>query len=146
MKLTKWDPFREIDDMFTKYLTHSNRPSLGNQELLSSGDWAPRADIAETDLDFTIKVEIPEIKREDIKITIDNRVLNIRGERKREKEDKSVKYHRIERHYGSFLRSFSMPDNVAQEQIEAQFKEGVLTLRLPKTEKSKPKLIEIAVK
>lgn len=146
MKLTKWDPFREIDDMFTKYLTHYNRPSLGNQELLASGDWAPRADIAETDLDFTIKVEVPEIKREDIKITIDNGVLNIRGERKREKEDKGVKYHRVERHYGSFLRSFSLPDNVAEEQIDAQFKEGVLTLRLPKMEKSKPKRIEIAVK
>lgn len=97
MNLTKWDPFQEIDDMFTKYLTHFNRPSPGNQELLASGDWTPRTDIAETDLDFTIKVEVPEIKQEDIKITIDNGVLNIRGERKREKEDKSVKYHRIER-------------------------------------------------
>lgn len=146
MKVTKWYPFPEIDDMFTKYLAHLNRPSFGNQELLTSEDWTPRVDIAETDLDFNIKVEIPEIKQEDIKITIDNGVLNIRGERKREKEDKTVKYHRIERNYGSFLRSFSMPDNVAEEQIEAQFKEGVLTLRLPKTEKSKPKQIEIPVK
>jgi HSP20 family protein len=146
MKLTKWDPFREIDDMFTKYLRHFNRPSLGNQELIASGDWAPRTDIAESDLDFTIKVEVPEIKREDIKITIDNGVLNIRGERKWEQEDKNVKYHRIERHYGSFLRSFSLPDNVAEEQIDAQFKEGVLTLRLPKTEKSKSKEIEITIK
>lgn len=146
MNLTKWDPFREIDDMFTKYLRPFNRPSLGNQELLASGDWAPRADIAETDLDFTIKVEVPEIKREDIKITIDNGALNISGERKQVKEDKNVKYHRMERHYGSFMRSFSLPDNVAEEQIEANFKEGVLTLHLPKTEKSKPKQIEIAVK
>ncbi|WP_321495952.1 Hsp20/alpha crystallin family protein [uncultured Desulfobacter sp.] len=146
MKLTKWDPFQGIDSIFTKYLRDLNRPSLGNQELLTPGDWVPRADIAETDLDFTIKVEVPEIKREDIRITIDNGVLNIRGERKQEKEDKNVKYHRIERHYGSFLRSFSMPDNVTEEQIEAQFNEGILTLRLPKTEKSKPKQIEIAVK
>lgn len=137
MKLTKWDPFREIDDMFSKYLTHLNRPSLGNQEPVASGDWAPRTDITETDLDFTIK---------DVKITIDKEVLNIRGERKREKEDKGVKYHRIERHYGSFLRSFSLPDNVTEEQIDAQFKGGVLTLRLPKTKKSKPEQIEIDIK
>jgi len=146
MKLAKWDPFREIDNIFSKYLTHFNRPSLGNQELMVSGDWAPRADIAETDSEFTIKVEVPEIKREDIKITIDNGVLNISGERKREKEEKDTKYHRIERYYGKFLRSFSLPDNVAEEQIDAQFKEGILTLHLPKTEKSKPKQIEIAVK
>lgn len=146
MKLTKWDPFREIDNIFSKYLTHVNQPSIGTQELLASGDWAPRADIAETDSEFTIKVEIPEIKREEIKITIDNGVLNISGERKHEKEEKNTKYHRIERHYGKFLRSFSLPDNVTEEQVDAQFEGGVLTLHLPKTEKSKPKQIEIAVK
>lgn len=146
MKPAKYNPYREIDELFSKYLTNFNRPSLGNQELIASGDWAPRVDIAETDLDFTIKVEAPEIKREDIKITIDNGVLNIRGERKRKEEDKSVKYHRIERHYGSFVRSFSLPDNVTEEKIEAGFKDGVLTIRLPKTEKSKPKQIEVTVK
>ena len=146
MKLTKRDPFREIDDVFSKFLTHFNRPSIGNQELLASGDWAPRADIAETDAEFTIKVEVPDIKRDDIKITVDNGVLNIRGERKREKDEKGVQYHRMERHYGSFLRSFSLPDNVTEDKIEAQFKGGMLTLRLPKTEKSKPKQIEITVK
>lgn len=146
MKLTKWDPFREMEDLFTKYFSHFNRPSTGNQELVVSGDWAPRTDITETDSEFTIKVEVPEISRDDIKITIDNGVLNIRGERKREKEEKDVQYHRLERHYGKFLRSFSLPDNVAEQQIEAEFKSGVLTLRLPKTEKSKPKQIEIAVK
>jgi len=146
MKLAKWDPFREVDNIFSKYFTHFNQPSIGTQELLASGDWAPRADITETDSEFIIKVEVPEIKREDIKITIDNGVLNISGERKHEKEEKNTKYHRIERHYGKFLRSFSLPDNVTEEQADAQFKEGVLTLHLPKTEKSKPKQIEIAVK
>lgn len=146
MKLTKWDPFREVDDVFTKYFKHFNRPSISTQELLASGDWAPRADVAETDSEFAITVEVPEINREDIKITIDNGVLNIRGERKQKKEEKGVHYHRIERHYGRFLRSFSLPDNVAEEQIDAQFKDGMLTLRLPKTEKSKPKQIEISIK
>jgi HSP20 family protein len=93
-----------------------------------------------------IKAEIPEVKKEDVKVTVDNSILTIRGERKQEKEEKDKKYHRIERYYGSFTRSFTLPDNVDESKIEASFKDGMLNLQIPKTEEVKPKAIEVKVK
>jgi HSP20 family protein len=113
---------------------------------LANGDWSPRVDIAETDNEFIIKAEVPEIKKEDIKVTVDNGVLNIRGERKQEKEEKNKKFHRIERFYGSFSRTFTLPDNVDEKKIEASFKDGMLNLQIPKVEEVKPKAIEVKVK
>ena len=124
----------------------STWPRRGSQEVLAAGDWAPRVDIAETDTEFTIKAEIPEVKKEDVKVTVDSGVLTIRGERKQEKEEKDKKFHRVERYYGSFTRSFSLPDNVDESKIEASFKDGMLNLQIPKTEAAKPKAIEVKVK
>jgi HSP20 family protein len=146
MKLAKWDPFREMEDMFDRYSRVIDRPRRGSQEVLAAGDWAPRVDIAETDTEFTIKAEIPEVKKEDVKVTVDSGVLIIRGERKQEKEEKDKKFHRIERYYGSFTRSFTLPDNVDESKIEASFKDGMLNLQIPKTEAAKPKAIEVKVK
>ncbi len=146
MKLAKWDPFREMEDMFDRYSRAIDRPRRGSQEVLAAGDWAPRVDIAETDTEFTIKAEIPEVKKEDVKVTVDSGVLTIRGERKQEKEEKDKKFHRVERYYGSFTRSFSLPDNVDESKIEASFKDGMLNLQIPKTEAAKPKAIEVKVK
>ena len=146
MKLSIWDPLKEMEDVFSRYLRQSNRQSMQKQDLLATGEWAPRADIAETDEKFTVKVDLPEIKKEDVKITINNGVLSIRGERKQEKEDKNTQYHRVERYYGTFLRSFSLPDNIAEDQIEAVFKNGALTIAIPKTEESKLKQIEVSIK
>lgn len=146
MKLTKWDPFREIEDMFDRYTKAIGKPQRTSQEVMTTGDWAPRVDIAETDKAFTIKAEIPEVKKEDVKVTVDNGVLTLRGERKMEKEEKDKKFHRVERYYGSFTRSFTLPDNIDESKIDAGFKDGMLTLSLPKTEETKPKAIEVKIK
>ena len=146
MQLTKWDPFREMEDVFDRYTRAIGWPRRGSQEIMAAGDWAPRVDIAETDNEFIIKAEIPGVKKEDVKVTVDSGVLSIRGERKQEKEEKDKKFHRVERYYGSFTRSFTMPDNVDETKIEASFKDGMLNLRIPKTEAAKPKAIEVKVK
>lgn len=146
MQLTKWDPFREMEDMFDRYTKALSWPRGGSQEVLTTADWAPRVDIAETDKVFSIKAEIPEVKKEDVKVTVDNGVLTLRGERKQEKEEKNKKFHRVERFYGSFTRSFTLPDNVDEGKIEASFKDGMLTLTIPKTEESKPKAIDVKIK
>ena len=147
MKLAKWDPFREMEGMLDPYSRSRDWPFRGGRDLNTSGaDWAPRADISETDAEFCITAEVPGIKREDVKINIEDHVLNIRGENKQEKEEKGKTFHRIERYYGSFSRSFSLPENVNEDKIDAVFKDGVLTLTIPKTEVKKPKAIEIKAK
>jgi HSP20 family protein len=140
MALVTYDPWREIDDMFERYTRAVAQPRTGIQ-----GDWAPRVDIAETDKAFVIKAEIPEVNKEDVKITVDNGILTIRGERKQEKEEKGKKFHRVERHYGSFTRSFTLPDNVDENNITASFKDGMLNLQIQKAEEVKPKVIEVKV-
>ena len=146
MAIVKWDPFREMEDMFDRYTKAVGWPRRGSQELMATGDWSPRVDISETDHEFIIKAEIPEVKKEDVKVTVDNNVLTIRGERKQEKEEKGKKFHRVERYYGTFARSFTLPENVEQAKIEASFKDGMLNLRLPKTAEVRAKEIEVKVK
>jgi len=113
--------------------------------VVATGDWVPRVDIAETDTEFEIKVEIPEVNKEDVKVAVYNGVLTIRGERKQEKEEHGKKFHRVERKYGSFTRSFTLPDNVDENAIKAAFKDGMLHLHIQKTEEAKPKVIEVNV-
>lgn len=144
MALVRWDPWQEIEDLFDRYTRAVGRPR-GAQGELAVAEWAPRVDISETDREFTIKAEIPEVKKEEVKVAVDNGVLTIQGERKQEKEEKDKKYHRIERFYGSFARSFTLPDNVDTEKIKASFKDGMLNLSIPKIEEPKRKAIEVKV-
>lgn len=146
MKMAKWYPFQEMEEMFDRYTRALNWPRKGSQEIMETGDWAPRVDISETDDAFAIKVEIPEVKKDDVKVTVESGVLTIRGERRKEKEEKDRKFHRVERYYGIFTRSFTLPDNVNEAKIEASFKDGMLYLQLPKTELPKTDAIEIKVK
>jgi len=146
MAIVKWDPFREIEDMVDRYTRAIGWPRMGSQEVLATGDWAPRVDIAETEKEFLIKAEIPEVKKEDLTVTADNGVLTIKGERKHEKDEKGKKFHRIERFYGTFTRSFTLPENVEESKIEASFKDGILNLRIPKNLKIKSKKAEIQIK
>jgi HSP20 family protein len=145
MAIVRWDPWREIADKFDRYTREVAQPRAGSQEVIATGDWAPRVDIAETDEAFVIKAEIPEVNKEDVKVTVDNGVLTFRGERKQEKEEKGKKFHRIERYYGSFTRSFTLPDNVDETKIKASFKDGMLNLQIQKSEKAKPKVIDVKV-
>lgn len=143
MELTKWNPWREIEDMFERYTKALGQPRGGSQEFVATGDWTPRVDISETDTEFVIKAEIPEVNKDNVKVTVDNGILTITGERKKEKEEKGKKFHRIERYYGNFIRSFTLPDNVDEANIKASFKDGMLNLSIKKTKESKPKLIEV---
>lgn len=145
MQLTKWDPFREMEDNFDRFSKSLGWPRRGRQERLVTGEWAPRVDITETEKEFSIKAEIPDVKKEDVKISVDNGVLTLTGERKQEKEEKGKKFHRVERFYGSFSRSFALPENTDESKIKASFKDGMLSLSIPKTKKSKPKGIEVKI-
>ncbi|MBN2011039.1 Hsp20/alpha crystallin family protein [candidate division KSB1 bacterium] len=145
MALIRWDPSREIDDMFERYTKAVGLHRAGSQDIIATGDWAPRVDIAESDNAFEIKAEIPEVNKEGVKVTVDNGVLTIRGERKQETEEKGKKFHRVERYYGVFARSFTLPDNVDETKVKASFKDGMLNLQIPKTKDVKLKAIEVKV-
>ena len=117
----------------------------GDKELLTVTDWMPAVDIQETDREYLLKAELPEVKKEDVKVTVENGVLTIQGERKKEKEEKGKKFHRIERSYGTFLRTFSVPVDAEESKVAADFKDGILRVHLPKTEKPRPKAMEVKV-
>ena len=145
MSLIKWNPEREFEDLFDRYSHALGWPEGRNQDLIKRDDWSPHVDIAETNKEFVIKAEIPEIEKKDVKVHVDKGVLSICGERKQEKEKKGKKFHRVERSYGSFSRSFSLPDNVDETKVKATFKNGILSLRIPKMVGTKSKATEIKV-
>lgn len=145
MALMKLDAWRDMEDMFERYFRRNGLPATASQESITGSDWAPRVDIAETDTSFEIKAEIPEVKKDDVHVSVDNGVLTLRGERKQEKEEQDKKFHRVERFYGSFSRSFTLPENVDADAIKASFKDGVLTVELPKTQASKPAAIAVRI-
>ena len=127
MTLTRWNPFREMEEILDRY-------SNGRQELMTVADWAPTVDVSETDDEYLIKVELPEVRKEDVKVTVHDGVLTLQGERKLERDEKNKKYHRVERAYGSFARSFTLPDNIDANSVKARNKDGMLYLHLGKTE------------
>jgi len=147
--LTKWNPFREMEDLqnrlFSLWSPLASRQSNGGQESMTLCEWCPAVDIVEDKQEYLIKAELPEVKKEDIHVTVENGVLTIRGERKFEKEVKDQRYHRVERAYGSFLRNFSLPDDADAGKVRADFKDGLLTVHLAKSESAKPKQIEVKV-
>lgn len=144
MNITRWEPFREMEDMFRQYSPFFSRAlrRSGGEEM----EWTPVADISETDKEYLIKAQLPEVRKEDVKITFDNGVISITGERRHEKEQTDENEIRVESFYGTFSRSFSLPDNVDAKAIRAETKDGVLRVRIPKTEASKAKPIAIEVK
>ena len=147
MNLMKWDPFRELEDVSNRLNRVFGRPLVRMEpnEMFTVADWTPSADISETDTAYLIKAEIPGVNKEDVKVTIENGMLTIQGERKMEKEEKDKKFHRIERSYGSFMRSFRVPDDADESAVKAEFKDGVLNVTLNKSAKAKPKAINVSV-
>jgi len=144
MSLIRWEPFREMDDFFRQVSPMFGRSALrGLSER--SNQWAPTANISETDKEYLIKAELPEVKKEDVKITLENGVITISGERKQEKEAKDENEIRVESFYGTFSRSFVLPDNIDSNGVRAESKDGVLKVRIPKKEASKPKSISVQV-
>ena len=148
MALVRWDPFRELEEVSARLNRMFARPASqtsDGKETMIVADWTPSVDISETEGEYEIKAEIPDVKKEDVKVMVEDGVLTIQGERKHEKEEKGKKFHRIERSYGSFVRTFSLPDVIEEDKVKAEFKDGVLNLHLPKSEKAKPKAIEVKV-
>jgi HSP20 family protein len=134
-----------MEDMFDRYTRAMGWPGNRGQELVTAGDWTPRVDISETDGEFVVKAEIPDVRKEDVKVNVDNGVLTIQGERRQEKEEKGKRFHRVERSYGSFVRRFTLPENTDESHIRASFKDGLLNLQIPKAPQAKPKSIEVQV-
>jgi HSP20 family protein len=146
--LTHWDPFKEMNELnkrLNSLFTLSPSRQSDGKEAMTVAEWLPLVDITEDDKQYLIKAELPEVKKEEVKVTVENGVLTLSGERKFEKEEKDKKYHRIERAYGSFTRSFTVPDDADDSKVSAEFKDGVLTVRLAKDEKARPKSIEVKV-
>jgi HSP20 family protein len=145
---SSWDPFRELEEMQSRLAWLFGRRLLtpgGKEEAFGLTEWMPSVDIAEDDKEYTIKAELPGVSKEDVKVTVQGGVLSITGERKAEKEEKDKKYHRIERSYGSFFRSFTLPEGTSTEKIGAEFKDGILKLHLPKDEKVKSQTVDVKV-
>ncbi len=148
MNLVRWDPFCELEEVTEQLNRMFGRPAArreNGKELLAVADWVPIVDISETESAYVIKAELPDVKKEDVKVTVQEGVLTIQGERKQEREEKGLKYHRVERSYGRFVRSFTLPDYVDDAKVKAEFKDGVLNLYLPKSERTQPKAIEVKV-
>jgi HSP20 family protein len=147
--LKRWNRLKELEAFqhgLESLLSHSSaRWPAGQEGTLAVPEWSPRVDISEDDREYLIKAELPEVKKEDVKVTAEEGTLTIMGERKFEKEEKGRKYHRVERAYGSFGRSFSLPDDVSPAKVSAEFKGGVLTVHLAKDEKVKPQHVEVKV-
>ncbi len=145
--LMRWDPFRELEEMSDRLNRMVARPATktDGKEALTVADWMPTVDISETAGEYVIQAELPEVKKDDVKVTLEEGVLTIQGQRRQEKDEKTTKYHRIERSYGTFVRSFSLPDQVNESGVKAEFKDGVLNLHIPKSEKAKPRAIEVKV-
>ncbi|NOS78116.1 MAG: Hsp20/alpha crystallin family protein [Nitrospira sp.] len=145
--LMRWDPFRELEEMSDRLNRMVTRPATrtNGKEALTVADWMPTVDISETAGEYVIQAELPEVKKDDVKVTLEEGVLTIQGQRRQEKDEKTTKYHRIERSYGTFVRSFSLPDQVNEGGVKAEFKDGVLNLHIPKSEKAKPRAIEVKV-
>jgi HSP20 family protein len=144
--LMQLDPILEtfrnrLDSVFGRSPAQQQR----DDPWFTMGEWSPSVDIIEDEKEYLIKAELPEVKKEDVTVTVENGVLLIKGERKMEREESKKTFHRVERSYGSFLRSFAVPEDADSEKIDAEFKNGVLCIHLTKSEKAKPKQIDVKV-
>ena len=145
--LTRWDPFREfvtLQDRMNRLFRDSFGPE-GREEALTSTTFAPPVDVYEDEHNVTLKIEVPGIEEKDIDVRIENNTLTVHGERKFEKEEKEENYRRVERQYGSFTRTFTLPNTVEQESVQADYDKGVLKIKLAKKAEAKPKQIKVNV-
>ena len=149
-QIEKWDPMKEFNQLgnrLSSLFAGRNEQTNLTGELFDtdSSDWKPACDITEDDNEYLVTADLPEVKKEEVHVNIDNGVISISGERKTklEKKDKKKKYHRIERSYGSYQRAFNLPENVKEDGVNAEFKDGVLRVHLPKIENKNQKNIQI---
>jgi HSP20 family protein len=154
MAIVRWDPFGELTNLqdrinraFSDAYGRGSGPARTDEGLMTTGTWAPPVDIYQNaDQELVLKAELPDIAPEDIELNVNNDTLTISGEKRLSSEVKEDQYHRIERRYGSFSRSFSLPSSVDATKISAEHKNGVLTVRLPAREEAKPRQIKVDVR
>jgi HSP20 family protein len=146
MRVIKWEPFRDVDDMldrvFAGTMRHWPRAAGEDRPVF---DWAPATDVSETDGEYIIKAELPEVRKDDLNITVQEGVLTLAGERKQEKREDNEKLHRVERFHGSFSRRFTLPDDADEQGIRAESKDGVLVVHIPKQKVAHPQPRQIQV-
>lgn len=147
MSIVRWEPFRDLlttQDRFNRLFNHTFSQVFGEEDG-KLGTWSPAVDIFETEQNVVLKAELPGIDPKDVEVRVENNTLFLKGQRKFESEVKEENYHRIERSYGSFTRTFALPGTVNAENVSADYKGGVLTLTMPKREEAKPKTIKINI-
>lgn len=148
MAITRFDPFRDLavlQNRMNRLFNDTYGKSGREDDLMSRGTWTPAVDIYEVDGALVIKAELPDLRRDDIDVSVENHTLAIRGERKLDSEIKQENFHRIERAYGNFVRQFSLPATVDATKIAAEYKNGVLSVKLPVREDAKPRTINVEV-
>jgi HSP20 family protein len=148
MSIIRWEPFRDLvstQDRFNQLFNDTFARAFGGQQELSPHAWIPPVDIYETGDSLVLKAELPGINPEEVEIRVEDRTLYLKGERKFEKEVKEDNLHRVERSYGTFTRSFALPNTIDADKVKAEYENGILTLTMPKREEAKPRTIKINV-
>jgi len=150
-KVITWNPLREMDEAQNRFnpffLTgFPNRMGSGEIHSLTVAEWSPEVDISQDDHEYLLKADLPEMKKVDVRVTVEDGILSVSGERKCEKEDQKKKFHRIERCYGTFRRSFTLPEDADSTKVTAEFRDGVLKVHLPTTPIARSKANEVKVK
>jgi HSP20 family protein len=149
-KVTTWNPLREMDEAQNRFnpfflAGFPNRIGSGEIHSLTVADWSPEVDISEDDHGYLLKADLPEMKKDDVRVTVEDGILCVSGERKSVKEDQKRKFHRIERCFGNFRRSFTLPEDADSTKVTAEFCDGVLKVHLPTTPIARSKAIEVKV-
>src|SRR6266853_5129985 len=149
-KVITWNPLREMDEAqnrFNPFFLGGFPNRMGSDEIhsLTVADWSPEVDISEDDHGYLLKADLPEMKKDDVRVTVEDGILSVSGERKSEKEDQKRKFHRIERSFGNFRRSFTLPEDANGSKVTADFRDGVLKVHLPIMPIAKSKAIEVKV-
>ena len=149
-KVTTWNPLREMEEAQNRFnpfflAGFPNRMGSGEIHSLTVADWSPEVDISEDDRGYLLKADLPEMKKDDVRVTVEDGILSVSGERRSEKEDQKRKFHRIERSFGNFRRSFTLPEDADSTKVTAEFRDGVLKVHLPTTPIARSKAIEVKV-
>ena len=145
MRMIRWEPFRDLDHVFDHFFADAYRRFPREAGDAAANGWAPLADVSETAGEYLIKAELPEVRKEDVKVTVQDGVLTLAGERRQEKREDTEKLHRIERRYGAFERRFALPEDADEGSISAESRDGVLVIRVPKHKVAQPEPRQIQI-
>jgi len=146
MRVIKWEPFRDMDDVFDRFFADAyRRPPRHSADVQPSFDWAPPADVSETEGEYLIKAEIAEVPKENLSLSVQDGVLTLSGERRQEKRDEGERMHRVERQFGSFARRFALPEDADDQAIRAESRDGIVTIHIPKHKIAQPQPRQIQV-